>query len=71
MFTLILPNMLKKLDLDLKNGNFLVGNELCWADFLIGGFYTNFCINPMVYAPERRAQLLKDFPNFKAYGERF
>ena len=71
VFKNVLPAALTKLEKDLNHGNFIVGNELCFADFLIGGMYVNFATNPMMYSPDRWVKLLNDFPKYKAYGERF
>jgi len=51
---------------------FLVCETLTPADFVIGGWYVNLAANPNRphYKPEF-AMLLKKFPNFAAYGERF
>ena len=50
---------------------FLVGEKVTLADFWVSGLYTNVATNKLVFAPEKWADLLSKFPNFKAYGERF
>ena len=67
----MVPNFLKHVEGRLANSKFLVGDDLTIADFWIGGFYTNYAANPIVYAPERWSALMDKHPNFKAYGERF
>ena len=71
VFDKIAPAIMKAFDKDMKHGKFLVGDELCYADFFIGGIYTNWFTNPKFYAPERWTKLMNEYPNFKAYGERF
>mmetsp|Transcript_7412 Transcript_7412/g.12523 ORF Transcript_7412/g.12523 Transcript_7412/m.12523 type:complete len:210 (-) Transcript_7412:72-701(-) len=73
IFTKVLPKFLTFLEPILAKGTkFLVGDSLSCADFWIGGLYTNYFNNKGVgYAPERFAELLEKYPNFKAYGERF
>ena len=49
-----------------------MGNKLTIADFWIGGLYTNLINNPnKTFAHDKWDKVLEDFPNFKAYGERF
>ena len=72
IFETIIPNFLKSIDHLCAKGEFLVGDSLTTADFWIGGLYTNFCANENVgFAKERWQAILEEFPNFKAYGERF
>jgi len=51
---------------------FLVCDTVTCADFLIGALYINLFTNPNrpFYKPEYEA-LMKKFPNFCAWGERF
>jgi len=50
----------------------LCGDDLSIADFWIGGLYTNYINNPHVgFAKESWKATLDQYPNFKAYGERF
>ena len=72
IFEKLLPNFLKQVEPICARGEFLVGDSLTIADFWIGGLYTNFCTNEAVgCAKEQWATALDEFPNFKAYGERF
>jgi len=65
VFTNILPKYLKAIDSHFTAHKFLVSDELSWADFYLGGnLYLNCAKNPMIYAPERWAELLDQFPNF-------
>jgi len=56
----------------LDNGQFLCGDKLTIADFLIGGLYVNTIINDKaLFGKEKWSELMKEYPNFKNYGERF
>ena len=68
-----LPTYLKAIDGDLAKGGFYGGfNKLTAADFCVGSIYANYVANPNVgFAKDRWAAILTQFPNFKAYGERF
>ena len=73
VFDRVVPKFLQEIDPKCGGDTkFLLGDKLTIADFWIGGFYTNYAANPNIdYAPERWAALLEEYPNFKAYGERF
>ena len=67
-----LPKFLNYVDANCAKGQFICGDKLTIADFCIGGMYTNFFANPAVgFAAEKWTAVLEQFPNFKAYGERF
>jgi glutathione S-transferase len=53
------------------NKQFIVGDSTTMADFAIGGFYTNFFANPMIYKTDEWAKVLESFPYFKEYGGHF
>ena len=72
IFNNVLPGLLKAIDARCAEGGFIAGENLTCADFCIGGLYTNYLANKDVsFAPEKWAAVLDQFPNFKAYGERF
>ena len=72
IFENVMPAFLKAFDAQFAEDGFIAGANLSCADFCIGGIYTNFVANPDVsFAKEQWAALLVQFPNFKAYGERF
>ena len=72
IFEKVLPKFLKYVDAACAKGQFIVGDKLTIADFCVGGIYTNYIGNPNVgFAKEKWEAVLADFPNFKAYGERF
>ena len=53
-------------------GEWLTGPDLTIADFWIGALYTNYINNPNItFAQEKWPTCLDNFPQFKAYGERF
>ena len=64
-------NFLKEHDAAFGSGQWLVNNQLSAADFAIGSLYTNYFNNPACYGFDRFQELMNEFPNFKAYGERF
>jgi glutathione S-transferase len=72
-FTKLLPNFYREIEKVLSHGKkFLVCDRLCVVDFWIGGLYTNQITNPNIsFAKDRWQESVKDFPVFKAYGERF
>lgn len=68
----MINNFLTEIDGNLTKSKFLCGDNLTIADFTIGALYTNYVANPhTTFAKDRFAKVLQDFPNFKAYGERF
>ena len=72
IFDTVMPNLLKAIDAQCAKGEFIAGKNLTAADFCIGGLYTNYLANKDIsFAPEKWSGLLAQFPNFKAYGERF
>lgn len=73
IFDNTMPAYLKAIDGELTKGTFYGGlSKITAADFCVGGVYTNFAANPNVgFAKEKWAALLEQYPNFKAYGERF
>ena len=73
IFEKVIPAYLKFVEEVCGKGNkFLCGEKLTIADFWVGGVYTNFINNPAVgFAQDRWAASINDFPNFKAYGERY
>lgn len=74
----ILPPFMDRVEKLCSKGNkYLFGNELCTADFFVGGhLYVNVMANPILgqgMAPDAKeayAGLAEKYPNFKAYGER-
>merc|ERR1712046_298373 len=67
-----IPQWIEFLDPYLKEGEFLCGEKLTIADFLIGGLYVNTITNKKApFGTEKWSELLKKYPNFKAYGEKF
>lgn len=67
-----IPQWLDFLEPYLDNGKFLCGDKLTIADFLIGGLYVNTIINDKaLFGKEKWTELMKEYPNFKNYGERF
>ena len=70
-FNETLPNYLNIIDSECARGNFIAGEKLTIADFMVGSLYVNYFTNPQVYEPENWEKVLAKFPNFKAYGERF
>ena len=72
IFNVVLPKFLNIVEPILANGQYLCGENLSSADFWIGGLYTNFIANEHVgFTKERWLASTNDYPNFKAYGERF
>merc|ERR1712086_389273 len=67
-----LPTFFKLIDDKCKEG-FLVGDSLTTADFFIGGtIYTQILNNTVHWLPnDKKAAILEQWPNFKAYGERY
>lgn len=50
----------------------LVGDQLTAADFFMGSMYTNYFNNEGVnFGIDRFKELLGQFPNWQAYGQRF
>ena len=71
-FSTALPNYLKTLESYVSKGEFIAHDKLSAADFVIGGLYCNYFNNKHItFATDKFAKILEDFPNFKAYGERF
>ena len=72
IFDQALPKFLGVVEPLCAKGNWVVGSDLTVADFWIGGLYTNFINNPNIsFAKDKWPTVLNDFPEFKAYGERF
>lgn len=73
LFDKILPKFLAICEAKLADGRtYLCGDQLTIADFYIGGVYTNNMTNENIpFAKERWGSCLDNFPNFKAYGDRF
>ena len=70
-FNVVLPRELAKVEAALGNKKFLTGESLSMADFYWGNCYVSVLTNPKFYEPERRAETLRRFPKFTAYGKRF
>ena len=70
-FNVVIPRELAKVEAALGNKKFLTGETLSIADFYWGNCYVSVLTNPKFYEPERRAETLKRFPKFIAYGKRF
>ena len=70
-FNVVLPKELTKVEASLGKKKFLTGESLSIADFYWGNCYVSVLANPLFYEPERRAELLRQFPAFVAYGKRF
>jgi len=67
-----IPQWIEFLEPYLKEGEFLCGEKLTIADFVIGGLYTNTFTNEKApFGVEKWSALLKKYPNFEAYGKRF
>ena len=67
-----IPEWLDFLEPYLAEGQFLCGEKLTIADFVIGGLYVNTIINDKApFGKEKWNDLLMQYPNFKNYGERF
>ena len=49
-FENVQPKLLQKVEEIAKasKGKFLFGDKLCCADFWIGGYYVNNCVNPNI-----------------------
>ena len=60
-----------KVETALGNKKFLTGETLTIADFYWGSFYASWLTNPMAYEPEKRADTLKKFPKYAAFGKNF
>ena len=71
VFNVVLPKELAKVETALGNKKFLTGETLSIADFYWGNCYVSVLANPKFYEPERRAETLRQFPAFAAYGKRF
>ena len=72
IFEKLIPSFLKEIDAACAKGEFICGPKITIADFAVGGLYTNYCANEHItFAKDKFAQILKDFPNFEAYGKRF
>jgi len=66
-----MPAFLKSIDAQLKTNKFILGNEITYVDFFVGGSFANWFANPNCFNTDRWAKLLEKFPNFNAYGKRF
>lgn len=66
-----IPKWIEFLEPYLNDGEFLCGEKLTIADFVIGGLYTNTITNEKSGGKEKWSDLLKKYPKFEAYGERF
>lgn len=76
LFNTSLPKFLKVVEGELAkhSNNWVCGDKLTVADFWIGGLYVNVFTNPnrpQNWGSEEFAKLMNDFPNYKAYGEKF
>ena len=73
IFEQVLPKFLKFIEpIAAKGTKFITGDKLALADFWVGGLYVNYFVNKAVgYAPEKFAELIKEYPAFEAYGKRF
>lgn len=71
IFEKVLPKYLQIIDSECARGSFIAGDKLTIADFFIGSLYVNYFNNPECFEQENWAKVLANFPNFKAYGERF
>ena len=67
----LMPTFCKALDSDFAKGQFLCGDKLTCADFMVGNLYVSLATNAGAYGRDAWAGLLTQFPNFKAYGERY
>ena len=70
-FNEVLPRELAKVEKALGNKKFLTGESLSIADFYWGSLYASWLTNPLAYEPERRADILRKFPKYNAFGMRF
>ena len=70
-FDVVFPRELAKVEAALGSKKFLTGETLSIADFYWGNCYVSVLTSPKFYEPERRAEILKKFPKFTAYGQRF
>ena len=52
------PPFLVKYEAHFANGGFVSGDELSFADFFIGGLYTNMFNNPICFEPEQWKTLM-------------
>jgi glutathione S-transferase len=67
-----IPAFMKAFDAKCVNGEWLVGNRLTIADFVYGNVYVNYFANDNVaFAKDRFKSTLEEYPNFKAFGEKF
>jgi glutathione S-transferase len=67
-----IPQWIEFLEPYLNDGEFLCGDKLTIADFVIGGFYTNTIINNEApFGNSKWSELLEKYPKFKNYGEKF
>ena len=73
LFNTVLPKFLKICEDKLAKGRiYICGDKITIADFYIGGLYPNLFVNDKCpFGGERWAACLENYPNFKAYGERF
>ena len=72
LFDQTLPKFLGVVEPLCAKGGWLVGDDLTVADFWIGCLYTNYINNKNItFGKDKWATCLNDFPNFKAYGEKF
>ena len=71
VFNEVLPRELTKVEKALGKKKFLTGESLSIADFYWGSFYASWLTNPLAYEPERRADTVRKFPKFNAFGMRF
>ena len=72
LFDVAIPKLLNSLESRFASGEWLVGNRLTIADFAVGQVYINYVANPAItFGQDRFAAVLEQFPNFKAYGEKF
>ena len=67
-----LPKFLREVEPVCAEHKFIVADTITIADFRLGGLYTNYIMNDaMQYGRDQYGNCLDNFPNFKAYGERF
>ena len=71
IINVVMPKFLKGTDAYYAKGAFITGDKLCCADFMVGNIYVTYATNPASYAQDKWEKLMNDFPNFKAYGERY
>ena len=72
LFENTIPRLLGILEAHLQARKYICGDKLTTADFLFGGLYCNAFTNDAIkFGKDQFKAALANFPNFKAYGERF